>query len=74
MAGFKIGDKVRIIGLIQDDVTGEIIAKGDRPDATLREVVPGKELEPEIQVSWWKVKLDGIGEEYDFPNDRHEHM
>jgi len=70
MANLQIGDKVRVIGLTEDDCTGVIVAKGDKPDVASGEVVPGKELEPEIQISWWKVKLDGTGEIREFPIDR----
>ena len=69
MASFKIGDRVRVIGLTEDDMTGEIIAKGDMPDVELGKVELGKELEPEMRISWWKVKLDGTDEVKDFPDD-----
>jgi len=72
MASFKIGDKVRVIGLTEDDMTGEITAKGNKPDVLSSEVVPGKELEPEMRISWWKVKLDGTSKEQEFADDRLE--
>ena len=74
MASFKIGDRVRVIGLSNDDITGKIIAKGDKPDVASGKVVPGKELEPEIRISWWKVKSDETGEEQEFPDDILEYL
>ena len=69
MASFNIGDRVKVIGLTENDRTGEIIAKGDMPDVELGKVVPGKGLEPTMRLSWWKVKLDRTGEEKDFPEN-----
>ena len=76
MADFKIGDKVRVIGLVEDDRTGEIIAKGDPFEVKLGQVVRGKELgeesEPEMRIYWWVVRLDEMGEEQLLPSDRLE--
>ena len=52
MTSFKIGDKVKVIGLTEDDRTGVIIAKGDMPDVTPGRVVPGSEPTVEFQICW----------------------
>ena len=74
MANFKIGDRVKVIGLVDEDKTGIIVAKGDMPTVELGKVVPGKELKPEMQITWWKVKVDGISEEKNYPDDRLEKL
>ena len=66
MTDFKIGDRVKVIS---DDRIGRIVAMGNQPTATIGKVVPGKELEPEMSICWWKVRLDETGKEEDFPND-----
>ena len=70
MANFKIGDRVKIIILEDEDKTGIIVAKGDMPNAKQYKLEPGKPPEEERQILWWKVKLDGTGEEKDFPDDK----
>ncbi len=67
MAILKIGDKVKVIVFEDADKTGVIVGKG--ATITSGKVVPGKELEPDMEISWWKVKLDGTVEEKDFPDD-----
>lgn len=71
-SNFKVGDKVKIIILEDTDKTGVIVAKGNMPDAKLRKLEVGKPPEEEPPISWWKVKLDGTGEEQDCPDDRLE--
>jgi len=68
MANFKIGDKVRIIILEDEDITGIIVAKGDIPSVKERVLYP--KVNSAGETSWWKVKLDGTGEEKDFPDDK----
>jgi len=70
MANFKIGDRVKIIILEDEDKTGIIVAKGDMPNAKLYKLEQGKPPEEERQILWWKVKLDGTVEEKDFPDDK----
>lgn len=71
LTDFRIGDRVKVI---LDDRIGKIVAKGDQPAATIGKVVPGKGIEPEISICWWKVRLDETGKEEDFPNDRLERL
>ena len=73
MADFKIGDRVRVIGLNADDRVGKIVAEGDLPPVKVEDVVSGKELK-EVSVRWWKIRLDGTGEEKDIPDDRLEKL
>jgi len=68
MANFKKGDRVKIIDLEDEDKTGEIRGRGDEPNWVKESnVLPPKE---EIIIYWWKVKLDGTGEEKEFPDDK----
>ncbi len=69
---FKTGDKVKVIGLAEDDKTGVIVGKSDRPTVTMSEIVVGKSPKPEMVISWWKVKIDGTRQIKDFPDDRLE--
>jgi len=74
MADFKIGDRVRVIGLNEEDRVGEIVADGDPPSSVkVEDLVARKEVE-EVSVRWWKVRLDETGEEEDIPDDRLEKL
>jgi hypothetical protein len=69
-SSFCVGNKVRIIILEDEDKTGIIVAKSDIPSSREYNLDSGKMTEAESQICWWKVKLDEIGEEKDFPDDR----
>ena len=68
MANFKKGDKIKIIDLEDEDKTGEITGRGDKPNwVKVSNGLPPKE---EIIIYWWKVKLDGTDEEKEVPDDK----
>jgi hypothetical protein len=67
---FKIGDKVTILNMEKDDQQGVIVANGDLPKVTGGNVVPGKELQIDSIMVWWKVKIDGTSKIVEVPCDR----
>ena len=72
VSDFKTGDRVKVEA---DGRTGEIVAKGGPPTtAKMGNVVQGKEIEPEISICRWKVRLDETGEEKDFRDDELEKL
>ena len=72
MADLTIRDRVRVIGLAEDDKTGVIVGEGEPHKVELGKVVPGQRLQPEMTILWWRVRLDGTGEKKDYPDDRLE--
>ncbi len=64
MANFKIGNRVRVIVFKDAAKTGVIVDKGKPHVVTSGDVVPWSD----IQIFWWKVKLDVTDEEEEFPD------
>jgi len=69
MVNLKIGDKVKVIGLGEDDKTGEIVGEGDMPEVMVRELPSGKE---KLRVRWREIRLDETNEVREFPDDKLE--
>jgi len=71
MTPLKKGKRVKII--IGKDIGkfGKIVKEGDPPhQLEIRIKKYGEEKEEVIIKSWWKVRLDGTGEEKDFSEDK----
>jgi hypothetical protein len=66
---FKIGDRVKILSNKIEDEIGTIVGTSDPSKVTLRKVVPGNKVDPEFEMTWWKVEIDGKGETRDCPDD-----